>query len=172
METCVSCQKPKGAFACGICQGLSCKKCIQSLAEGSFSFLNQIPADLTHRKYCGRCFDEKVAPELHSYQQAMAKAKKIIVFIKGQGEETRLYKRTEKPVQVVDCRDREETLLRLAFFAARANFNGLVDVTISGEKVRNGAYQTSRWHGTGIPTQIDESKLAFVGKKLLPQLPC
>jgi hypothetical protein len=49
--------------------------------------------------------------------------------------------------------------MRLAFLAAKAQFNALVDVDIVPKKVRNFGYQTSLWQGSGVPTVIDASKL-------------
>jgi hypothetical protein len=48
--------------------------------------------------------------------------------------------------------------MRLAFLAAENNFNALVDVVVTSEKVRNEGYQTTKWKGTGVPVPLDESK--------------
>jgi hypothetical protein len=156
---CTLCRKPKGTLTCGSCQSAVCKSCSQTLRAGSFAFLENVPADLTHRTYCGACYDEKVAPALDSYVQAVERAKDVIVYLKNQGEETRLIKRSEKALRVVDCADRNETLLRLAFLAAQANFNALVDVDISSRKVRNEGYQTTTWNGAGVPIRLDADTL-------------
>lgn len=84
----------------------------------------------------------------------LAKARNVGIYFKDQGKETRLLKRSEKPVRVLDCPDREETLLRLAFLAVKAGFIGLLDVDIVATKVRDGAYQTSSWSGSGIPSNL------------------
>lgn len=158
-SVCTSCRRPKAGFECEVCKSLVCKKCAQILKKDSFSFLDPLPAELSHKTYCGACFDEKVGPELASYQQTMARARGVFVFQKTQREETRLMRRSEKPLQVKDCPDRGEALLRLAFFAARAGFNALIDVEITSKKLRNEGYQTSRWSGTGMPTRVDAEKL-------------
>ena len=157
---CTSCQKPKAHFICGICKTKLCKSCVQLLTGNSFSFLQPCPEQLTHGAYCGSCFNEKVAPELESYQEVMVRAENIIVFFKTQGKETRLIKRAEKSLTVTDCEDRDETLLRLAFLAAKANFNGLIDVEITAEKVFDHAYQTKKWSGKGVPAHLDAKKYA------------
>jgi hypothetical protein len=154
-EICNSCQKPKAALTCGLCQGLVCKSCAQRFKENSFSFFPEIPLELKHRIYCGRCFDSRVAPVVFEYEQTMERAKKVVVYLKAQGEETRLMKRSEKPFKVLNCLDREETLLRLAFFAAQKNFNALIDVELAYKKLRNAGYQTTRWDGAAVPTQLD-----------------
>ena len=89
----------------------------------------------------------------------MRRARKVIVYVKNQGEETRLMRRQARPIKVTDCRDRDETLLRLAFFAADAGFNALLDVSIAARKVRNEGYQTMRWDGVAIPTTLDPDRL-------------
>ncbi len=152
---CSFCRLPKAVLACEVCANALCKKCVVILPKESFSFLETIPEDLRHKNYCGSCYDEKVAPELTLYRRTFYQAKKVNVFVKGQGEEIRLMSQNQKPLKVVDCVDKDETLLRLAFLAARAGFNTLVNVDISHKKVRNEGYQTTKWQGSGVPTQTD-----------------
>lgn len=90
----------------------------------------------------------------------MVRAENIIVFFKNQGKETRLIKRTEKPLRVTECDDREETLLRLAFLAAQNGFNGLIDVDIKAEKIFDHAYQTKNWTGIAMPVNLDPHRYA------------
>lgn len=156
---CCVCQKPNATLVCGICKSAVCKKCAQFTYEDSFSFLAKVPEDLTHGTYCGPCFDDKVAPELAAYADTMERAKNISVFFKDQGKETRLVKRSNEVFRVEDCDDREETLLRLAFFAAQKGYNSLISVDITSEKIRSGSYQTQKWSGTGVPANISDRKL-------------
>lgn len=156
---CTRCQKPKANLNCGICQCNLCKNCAQFLEEGRFSFLAQVPEELSHGIYCDLCFSEKVSPALFEYDELMEKAKNILVYDKKQGKETRLIKRTEKPFKVVDCPDHDETILRLAFFAAKAGFNAIIDVDVTSEKVKHGSYQNMKWSGTAIPANVDESRI-------------
>lgn len=156
---CSVCQKPKATLDCGLCQCSICKYCAQILEEDAFSFSAQIPQDLSHQVYCGPCFDGQIASEIEKYNQIMEKAKDIQVFFTTQGKETRLIKRTEDPIQVLHCKDRDETILRLAFLAAQAGFNGIIDVNIVSEKIKNGHYQTSQWSGTAVPAHVKPEKL-------------
>lgn len=158
-SNCSTCRKPKALLECGICKDSVCKNCAQFLDENSFSFMDHVPAELSHGVYCTPCFDAKVAPELLTYNELMERAKEIHVFEKDQGKETRFFRRMEKAYKVDHCADREEALLRLAFFAAQRGFNTLVDVHITSTKVRNGTYQTQVWQGTGVPTTVDEARL-------------
>lgn len=167
METfvCTSCRLPKADLECENCHAIQCKKCIQVLKKNSFAFLKEVPEELGFKNYCGSCYDEKVLPHLKTYEETMDKAKEVLVFFKGNGEETRLIRRVEKPIRVTDCDDRDETILRLAFYAAQAGYNGLVDVTVTAEKVRNKGYQTTHWQGIGVPVQIDPKKYETKPKK-------
>lgn len=89
----------------------------------------------------------------------MELAKDIDVFYKQQSKETRLLQRRHELLKVQGCQDEQETLMRLAFLAAQAGFNGLIDVEVVGKKVRSGSYQTTTWSGTGLPTQVKKEKL-------------
>lgn len=158
-QTCCVCQKPKASLKCGLCESAVCKYCAQFVEAGQFSFLPALPAYLKHTTFCGPCFDAKITPEIESYNEAMEKARNLPVFLTTASKQTRNFKRTEKPLKVVDCADREETLLRLAFLAVKANFNAIIDVDIISEKVRNGSYQTTKYSGTAMPTQLNSAKL-------------
>ncbi len=156
---CSGCLRPKVVEKCGLCEAPLCKKCTQFVKPNTFAFLNPLPAELSHKEYCEPCYWAKVEPALADYGQKMYRAKNFFVFHRHQGEETRLWKRTEKPLNVIDCTDREETLLRLAFAAAKlGDFNALLDVTITQKQKRNQGYQTSRFSGVAVPVKL-ESKL-------------
>ncbi|MBL7545898.1 MAG: hypothetical protein JNL11_18920 [Bdellovibrionaceae bacterium] len=151
---CISCQKDKALLKCGLCESDVCKYCAQILPEGSFSFIPNAPDHLKHSVYCGYCFDGQIADAWNDYQKTMEQARNIQVFLSHQGKETRLIKRKEKPFQVVDCLDHDETLMRLAFQAVKAGFNALVDVDLTSKKVRINGYQTQIWSGRGTPVNI------------------
>jgi len=131
-----------------------CKSCAQFVEANFFSFLKPVPQELSHQVYCISCFDQLVGPQMAVYEETLEKARHVRVYEKNQGKETRLMKRKIPAVQVEDCRDRQETLLRLAFLAAYQGYNGLIDVDIRSEKVIENSYQSTRWRGTGIPTQL------------------
>ena len=158
-NTCCSCLKPKAKLTCQLCESAVCKNCAQFLEEGQFSFLAQVPAELNHILYCQNCYEQTVAGPLADYQAMLEKAKEILVYESHQGKETRLLKRIEKPVHVKDCPDREEALLRLAFFALQAGYNAIIDVDLKSAKVRTGSYQTHMWSGSGIPAQVTENRI-------------
>jgi hypothetical protein len=156
---CNSCNKPKATLECGLCQCSLCKYCAQFVEEDHFSFLASIPSYLSHTVYCGPCFDEKISPELQKYDALLEQAKQVDVYFSDQGKETRIIRRLEEPVKIENCPDRDEALLRLAFFAAQGNYNSLVDVELTSEKVRNGGYQTLKWRGVGVPVHVNKKRL-------------
>lgn len=119
----------------------------------------QIPQELSGSAYCGACYTTKVLPALDSYAQTLEQAKEILVYTKSQGKETRFIRRTEKPVRVEKCNDYDEIILRLAFFAAQAGFNAIIDVDIRSEKIRTGGYQTTLWSGVGTPANVQNHQL-------------
>ena len=158
-SVCSSCQKPKANFTCLICESSLCKKCVRFADEDLFSFLPRLPRDVVVGNYCQSCFDAKIEPELQKYNKTMERAREIGVYFDTQGKETRLIKRLEDPITIENLPDRDETILRLAFLAAKAGFNAIVDVDVRSEKVREGSYQHLKWRGTCVPANVDPKKL-------------
>ncbi|QDK47021.1 hypothetical protein DOM22_18580 [Bdellovibrio sp. ZAP7] len=156
---CCVCQKPKANLECGICHEHVCKKCAQFVDEGTFSFYKVIPAPLDKSVFCGPCFDREIAPALEDYEQKMKKAKGISIFMKEDSKLTQMFSRKENAIEIKECDDREELVMRMAFLTVIAGFNALVDVEIKSEKVRpGGKYQYTKWSGKGIPTLVTSSR--------------
>jgi hypothetical protein len=153
-ETCTTCGKSKALLNCGICTVTVCKHCAQILEEDAFSFLDVQKPEMLHTIFCNTCFDEKIAADWADYQQTMEAAKNIEIYFKDQSKETRLMKRIDVVFKVVDCTDRNETLMRLAFKAVKMGFNSVIDVDLVCAKVRMGAYQTQSYSATGVPSNI------------------
>ena len=168
-SVCSNCQKSKAALNCGICHSVICKYCAQFLEEETLSYMPAIPPDLSHTVYCESCYHEKVAGPVQSHIEDLESAKDILIFFKNQGKETRLIKRLEDPIQVENCLDHQDVVMRLAFLTLKAGYNGIVDILVSSEKVRNGNYQTLKWKGVGIPAHIRADKL--LRDKSLEQTP-
>lgn len=155
---CCDCGKAKAQLVCGACEQSVCKSCAHFVEAESFSFLGEVPEILQKGVYCRGCFEKHVAPAQAAYDSVLNRAKDVNVYLKKQSKETRLIRRLEKPVQVTGCPDRDKTLLRLAFLAAQKGYNGLVDVELGFEKVRDHAYQTCIWFGIGTPVQVDAAR--------------
>ena len=156
---CCICQKPKATLTCGTCSSPVCKYCAVFLDEDTFKYLKKIPKDASHTTYCSPCYNEKVSPVVDNYNETVERAKNIMIFTKQQNKETRFIKRYEEVVHVSDCLDREDVMMRLAFFAAQGDFNGVIDIEVVSKKIRNGSYQTTQWSGSGIPALVNPAKL-------------
>jgi hypothetical protein len=152
---CSSCQSPKAHLVCGVCQSRICKPCAEIVHDETTALLSIVPEYLNHGVFCQSCFNDKILPELAQYKVVLERAKVMDVFYKTQAKESNFIRRIEKPIEVSGCIDRELTILKLAFLSAQAGFNVLVDVEVGYEKTRNGGWQSSVWHGKGIPAQID-----------------
>jgi hypothetical protein len=159
MTTCSSCNKPKANYQCGICEDDLCKNCTEFLEEGAFSFYKNTPVELTHTAYCDTCFHEHVTEARVAYNDLMAKAKEVFIFSTAQKKHIPILKRARERIEVKNCDDKEEIVMRLAFLAAEENYNGVIEVDVKTTKVINGGYQKSVYNASGIPALIDEVKL-------------
>jgi hypothetical protein len=160
-NTCISCRQPKVITSCEVCSEALCRRCVQTLSADAFSFLAVVPEILQHQKYCGACFDEHVAPEMLAYQETMEAAKGVFIFFKTQRRGIPLLKGSKEIVRVPECMDRDETILRLAFFAAKEGYNAVTDVDVVSDKTREGkgSYQHIKWRGTGYPGMVDAARM-------------
>lgn len=151
MILCSDCQKNKTALVCGMCACAVCKSCAHFLEPESFAFAPAVTPEIKHGVFCQDCFSEKVAGPLAEYFDVLETAKNIDVFYKDQSKETRLVRRKEKPVSVAPCDDREDVVMKLAFYAALGGFDSVVDIDLKSEKVHVGTYSKLVWKGTGVP---------------------
>ena len=104
--------------------------------------------------FCNSCFEAQVAPTLNEYDETMERAKQVFVFFEKESKETRLIRRSEKKFQVGGA-DSEDIVMKLAFLAAKAGFNAVVDIAVKGEKRRDGSYKLMTWTGSGTAAQVD-----------------
>lgn len=156
---CLNCQSQKTIFACGLCEGALCKNCTEFVEPGSFSFLQALPKELSHRHYCFSCFGGTVQPALQRYHRTMFLARQVLVIDKPRRMPLPLLKSSKQRLSVQKCADKEEALMRLAFQAADLGFNAIIKVDMKYEKVRMDGYQTTRWHATGYPADLDPVRL-------------
>jgi uncharacterized protein YbjQ (UPF0145 family) len=94
-----------------------------------------------------------VEPELGIYEETLERAKQVLIFFKTQKKGLRILRKERIPEQVDSCHDRDETILRLAYLAASKGYNSVIEVEVISKKVRNEAYQTSVWSGTGLSAE-------------------
>jgi hypothetical protein len=154
---CKTCKRPKANFHCGLCHETTCKSCAQFMSEDTFSFLRKIPNELNHSIYCAKCFDDRVSQSLHEYENTMKAAKNVMVFSKEEAKKTGHLKRKEMPYQIENCEDQNETILRLAFYAAQDGFNCLLDLELRHKKIIVGSHKKTIYSGTATPISIDPS---------------
>lgn len=145
---------------CEVCGCELNKAEAEFIDEDTFGFMETPPQGLKLGSYCQSCFETQAREPLNRYNELVEQAKNVNMFYLSQSRESRFVRRIEKPIHVKDCADREEAVMALAFQAAQLGKNSLVDVDLKSEKIRDGAYQTSRWSGRAIPAQIDEAHLA------------
>jgi hypothetical protein len=157
-KNCCVCQKPKATLECEICKSNVCKNCAQFIDENYFSLATNSHNQLKVGTFCGPCYSENIAQQIDDYNETIEKAKNITIFDITDSKLTRNFKRKEKPFSVQDCADRDEATLKLAFMAAKAGFNALIDVDIKSKKVRTGTYQTTIFSGSGIPVQLTTTR--------------
>ena len=151
---CISCRKPRTDSICGVCQGEVCRKCRLFLEEASFPFAFELPAELKHSCYCGRCYDEHVQPFKAEYDAGVERAKGVIVLFKDSKSTVRLLRKSKQDTRVSGSPDRDKTILQLAFHAAKEGFNAVVDVEVASQKVRHFGWQTSTWSGRGVGADV------------------
>jgi hypothetical protein len=158
-KTCNGCRSPKVEKECELCGEWSCKKCLHFLDEANFAFWAEKAETLSKTFYCSPCYDGQVTPELERYAEQLAQARQLNVIPKDYKGRAKILKKALVDVTVKDCPDREECLLRLAFRAMELGFNAIIEMELKSEKVRMGAYQTSKWSGRARPAQIVEETL-------------
>jgi len=160
-SVCISCRKPasKGSKSCGLCEEPVCKDCVQFLEASTFSFLSELPPELSHTYYCSNCYGTTVEPALTTYEETMVQARDVFIFFTTQKRAPTVIKKAIAPVRVDSCDDRDETILRMAFLAAQQGHNALLNTEVEVKKVRNAGYQKSDWRGVGTPATVDASKV-------------
>ena len=136
-----------------------CKACTEFVEPGDFSFLQVLPAELSHKHYCFSCFGEVVQPAMHRYARTMAVARQILVIDKPRRMPLPVLKSSKQMLSVRKCADKEDALMRLAFQAADLGFNAIIKVEMKYEKVRMDGYQTTHWHATAYPADLDPIRL-------------
>jgi hypothetical protein len=154
--TCQSCLTVKTDSLCECCQDPLCKKCTHFISLEDFRYAKALPLSLQHSRYCNSCFEKVVVPFQDEYAATLNQAKEIAVYNSTQGKETRLMRRGEEVFEVENCTDEQDAILRMAFWAVQGGYNALIDVKVSGKKVRDEGYQTMQWSGSGIPTIIKD----------------
>lgn len=160
-SSCCSCLKSNASFVCVGCNDNVCKKCAEFVTIENFLCLTEMPEGLTSGSYCPSCYETKAQAVLQEHNEMLDAAREVHVFFRGQGQERRslFLRKNEAPIKVTDCLDADDVVLRLAFMAAKNNFNTIIDVEADSEKIHDGSYTILKWHGTAIPCRGDLHRL-------------
>jgi hypothetical protein len=159
MGLCCNCRSPKTEEKCELCGEDVCRTCLRRLSTDAMAFEKIRPEKLRFSRYCDRCYGQEVEPVLEQYEGLVERAKDIIFISKAYRGQVFALKKASKPVEVTECPDRDETVMRLAFVAAKEGYNAIVEAEVTSKKVRNQGYQKSVWSGRGVPATLDEAKL-------------
>lgn len=156
---CSTCFDPKPTLKCKLCSSALCKKCAQVVADDRMTYLDKnVPAPVKGGGvFCNSCFDGKVAPLLAEYDSTLDRAREVFVFLAKEGKETRLIKRSLKSF-TVEGEDQKDITLKLAFLAARAGYNAVVDIEVKSEKRRDGSFKLVTWSGSGTAAHVDATR--------------
>ena len=154
-EACFTCGK-KTTKTCALCEQKTCKVCAHNLPKDSFLYLDVIPENLRHFYYCNDCFHKEVQEPLNEYEEVLAKAKEMEVFLKNtHTRKVKFFHKAPKQISVNDCPDYDELILKLAYIAAKEGYNCIVNVDLVQRKVHDGGYKTLLWSGTATPANQD-----------------
>ncbi len=156
---CEICLQKKAQHSCELCEKSVCKNCKEDLDSFTFSFLTKVPAELSKSLYCLHCYDSVVGPARQEYDDKLKQAEEIYFLTKAYPGYVRVLKRHTKRVEILDCDDRRETILRMAFMAVELGFNAIIEADVKSHKARKGGYQTSRWVGSAMPANVDAAQL-------------
>lgn len=157
---CLSCRKRPGVYTCVECENSVCKSCSESITDSNFIILEKIPSAIYGGHFCGQCFDREMAPKIQAYREAFAKAEEVFIFFKTQRNHIPLIKKSKILLNVPDGRDRDETILHLAYYAAKDDYNAVVDCDVIGKKIKSGgSNKTAIWTGSGYGAIVDAGKI-------------
>jgi hypothetical protein len=101
-----------------------------------------------------------MAPRIEEYENTLAAAKEAFIFFTTQKKSIPLIRKSKTLITIESCVDRDETILRLAYFAAKDGYNAVVDVDVTVKKVRaGGSTKTADWRGVGYGAMVDGKKV-------------
>ncbi|NCN26945.1 hypothetical protein GW915_05160 [bacterium] len=163
---CTQCHSKKFSACCGLCEAKLCKKCRITLDFKDFLLLEEKPDYTSHPPYCPNCYDEKVYPDLLEYRQFETMANEVYFFTTNYREYIHVFSKHTKKVLVHKCDDRRQTILMLAYQAAKLGFNAIISAEIKSKKILvDQGYQSTEWSGSAMPANVDGEKLDLLALK-------
>ena len=156
---CSSCKKKDSVYSCGICEESLCKNCSLFLDDKTFSFRDDLPEELKHSHYCQVCYNETVDPAITEYQAQIKEAEQVFIFFATGKRKVPTLKKALRTVEVNNCTDRDETILRLGFIAVRGGYNAVIETELKCVKKRDHGWHKSMWSGEGRPALVDGPRM-------------
>jgi hypothetical protein len=149
-NACHLCSSEKNLLPCGLCQEPTCKSCIETLTKEQIQYHPKPPKQLHQRRYCFRCYEAKIAPEMEKYQALLDRANEIQVHKKGQKNLLRIQKREQISIQVKDLLDEYHAIMQLKVLAAWDEYDAILDLETKFIKVRKHGYEHKEWSAKGF----------------------
>lgn len=152
---CTICNNPKANVSCRECDSAVCKSCIEFVGDDVFEFDEYTEENSPVGHYCSTCYTTEIVPRLEVYNEIVERAKEVSVFSTEKGKESRLIKRTDVHLKIDECADKEDLIMKLAYMAAKAGYNSIVDMDLVYTKVRDGSFKLANWSGTATAANLN-----------------
>lgn len=153
---CSICNASKAPNTCRACDSAVCKSCLEFVSDETFEYADYTEANSPIGSYCSSCYTTEIVPALEEYEEILSRANDVTVFSADQGKETRLIKRSDLKFKIDECADKDALILRLAYLAAKAGYNTIVDMDLVYTKVRDGSFKLSNWSGTATAANMTD----------------
>lgn len=151
---CSICNASKAPNTCRACDSAVCKNCLEFVSDETFEFADFNESNSPIGSYCSSCYTTEIVPKLDLYNEILERAKEVTIFSYDQGKETRLIKRSDFKMKIDECEDKDALIMRLAYIAAKAGYNTLVDMDLVYTKVRDGSFKLANWSGTATAANV------------------
>jgi hypothetical protein len=156
LSACTLCQAPKAFKTCDECGADVCKNCVRYLANDHLRFHPAPPPWSKHGIFCHDCYESLVAPELERYDEVMARSETVRIIWDTFHGYIPCIKKAKFPTTVENADlGRGIALQRLKFLAAWEGYDSVIDVSATGDKVRNHGWETKSWAAKGTFAIVD-----------------
>jgi hypothetical protein len=152
--SCAVCNNPKANVTCRSCESKVCKACVEFVGDDTFEHADFTEANSPIGSYCSTCYTTEIVPALEIHSEILERAKEVSVFTTDQGKESRLIKRSDLKLKIDECEDKDDLIMRLAYLAAKAGYNTIVDVDLVYTKKRDGSFKLANWSGTATAALV------------------
>lgn len=154
-SSCVICNNPKANITCRECDSSVCKSCIEFVGDALFEYDEYTDETSPVGHYCSSCYTTTIVPRLDVYNEIVERAKEVSVFSTEKSQESRLIKRTDVKLKIDECEDKEDLIMKLAYMAAKAGYNSIVDMDLVYTKTRDGSFKLANWSGTATAANLN-----------------